>query len=212
MFIQNKYTKWYNNIISSANNRIIAGYTEKHHIVPKSIGGTDDHSNIVILTAKEHFICHLLLTRMTTGLHNKSMWHAAWKMANQKREYQYRYKVSSRIYEIIKASNAKALSEANTGKPSGRKGIPCTWGNKISASLKGIKPTVERNAKISVALTGRTRSKEECQAISNGLKGRTSPTKGLKYSEESKEKIAQARRGLKRQYLPDGSFIMVKPI
>jgi hypothetical protein len=211
MFIQNKYTHWYNTIISKAQQRDVSGYIEKHHIIPKSLGGSDDAENLVKLTAKEHFICHLLLTKMTTGKANKSMWHAAWKIVNQQNEYQLRYKVNSRMYEMIKTSNAKALSESLTGKPSGRKGVPCTWGDKISATLKGNKPTAERNAKVSESLTGRKRSKEECAAISNGLKGRTSPTKGLKYSDESKAKISAARKGSKRHYLLDGTFIMIKP-
>ena len=37
---------------------------ERHHIVPKSMDGTDDEGNIVNLTAREHFIAHLLLHRM----------------------------------------------------------------------------------------------------------------------------------------------------
>jgi hypothetical protein len=61
------------------------------------------------------------------------------------------------MYEIIKRDNAVALSEATTGKPSGRKGKPCTWGDKISQTLKGRKPTAERNAKVSKALTGKVR-------------------------------------------------------
>lgn len=36
-------------------------YFESHHIVPKSLGGSDDNSNLVLLTAKEHYIAHLLL-------------------------------------------------------------------------------------------------------------------------------------------------------
>jgi 5-methylcytosine-specific restriction endonuclease McrA len=157
MFIQNKYTRWYHNIVEQAQNRIIDGYVEKHHIIPRSLGGTDDRSNLVILTAKEHFICHLLLTRMTVGLDKRSMWHAAWNMINQRRVYQQRYKVSSRMYELIKRNNAQSLSAANIGKPSGRKGQPCTWGDKISKTLTGRKPTAERNAKVSTALTGRVR-------------------------------------------------------
>jgi len=194
MFIQNKYTKWYNSIVTNARHRNTDGYVEKHHIIPKSLGGTDKKTNLVKLTAKEHYICHLLLTKMTIGLANRSMWHAAWKMINQKREYQHRYKVSSRMYETIKVSNAKALSDANKGKPSGRKGKPCTWGDKISATLKGNKPSAERNAKVSASLTGRIRSEEERQAISNGLKGRTSPTKGMKYSAETRAKMSASRR------------------
>jgi hypothetical protein len=194
MFIQNKYTKWYNSIVSTAQQRNIDGYVEKHHILPKSLGGTNKKSNLVKLTAKEHYICHLLLTRMTKGLANRSMWHAAWKMINQKRDYQHRYKVSSRMYASIKISNAKALSESNKGKPSGRKGKPCTWGDKISATLIGNKPSAERNAKVSASLTGRVRSEEERQAISKGLKGRTSPTKGMKYSAETRAKMSASRR------------------
>jgi len=38
-FLKNKYTKWYFNIVSAAQNRDISGYTEEHHIIPKSLGG-----------------------------------------------------------------------------------------------------------------------------------------------------------------------------
>lgn len=60
-----KYTKWYYNIVSS--NKIRPPnlrYTETHHIIPRCLGGSDDESNLVKLTAKQHFICHLLLTKM----------------------------------------------------------------------------------------------------------------------------------------------------
>ena len=52
------YLNIYNSIIDRAKTRNLPGYTEKHHVVPKSIGGSDDKSNIVELTAKEHFVCH----------------------------------------------------------------------------------------------------------------------------------------------------------
>ena len=38
-FLQNKYTKWYLDIISSARSRTMSGYTEQHHVIPKSLGG-----------------------------------------------------------------------------------------------------------------------------------------------------------------------------
>ncbi len=40
------------------------GYSENHHIIPRSLGGSDEQYNIVSLTAKEHFICHLLLVKI----------------------------------------------------------------------------------------------------------------------------------------------------
>lgn len=71
-FKQNKYTKWYYNIIEAANLRpLISGYIEKHHIIPKSLGGSDKKINIVPLTAREHFIVHLLLIRM---VHEKEVY------------------------------------------------------------------------------------------------------------------------------------------
>lgn len=69
MFIPNKYTTWYTNIVSKATerNRQQGQYYERHHILPKCMGGTNHKSNLVYLTGKEHFICHLLLTKMTDG-------------------------------------------------------------------------------------------------------------------------------------------------
>lgn len=186
MFITNKYTKWYYNIVATAQARISSGYTEKHHIIPKSIGGTNEKENLVILTAKEHFICHLLLTKMTTGTQNRSMWHAAWKMANQKRKYQDRYIVTSKIYEIIKIANAKALSESNTGKPVlSRRGITNSieHNEKLRQANLGKTRSAESIAKQSATMTGRKRSAEFCEAVSKGLKGRESPTKGMEWTQ-----------------------------
>ena len=67
IFINNKYTNWYNSIINNAKNRTITGYTENHHIIPRSLNGTNTSENLVRLTAREHFVCHLLLTKMTVG-------------------------------------------------------------------------------------------------------------------------------------------------
>ena len=52
IFIENKYTRYYYSIIDRAKNRSITGYTENHHIIPKSLGGTNQKHNLVKLTAK----------------------------------------------------------------------------------------------------------------------------------------------------------------
>lgn len=46
---------------------------QEHHILPSSLGGSDEKSNLVLLTPREHYICHLLLTRMTTGSDRSKM-------------------------------------------------------------------------------------------------------------------------------------------
>lgn len=68
MFLDNKYTKVYYQIINRALTKPYKkvkndGY-QKHHIIPKCIGGTDDLENLVVLTFKEHRVCHCLLIKM----------------------------------------------------------------------------------------------------------------------------------------------------
>jgi hypothetical protein len=58
------YQKIYDSLISRARNRVLEGYTEKHHIIPKCLDGTDDAANLVALTAEEHFLAHQLLVKL----------------------------------------------------------------------------------------------------------------------------------------------------
>lgn len=82
---QNKYTKWYEQLVNKAKNRTLSGdvYTETHHIVPHCISQDNSKDNLVVLTAREHYIAHLLLWRMgmPSKWHNKMMM-ALWVMTN----------------------------------------------------------------------------------------------------------------------------------
>ena len=74
MFIENKYTNWYYTIINNAKNRkILNDDVEKHHIIPKSLGGNNSKNNLVNLSYREHFLCHWLLIKMTDGKNNMKM-------------------------------------------------------------------------------------------------------------------------------------------
>lgn len=68
IFLQNKYTTIYFKIIEKAKQRqlikVKGDNYQNHHIVPRCLGGTDDISNIIALTYKEHRVCHCLLIRM----------------------------------------------------------------------------------------------------------------------------------------------------
>ncbi len=109
MYLHNKYTTWYNNIITNAQVRVIDGYTEKHHIIPKSFGGSNKKDNLVSLTAREHFICHLLLTKMTHGKQQQQMIHSAhFLMTN--------HKIQSRTYEMVKRMKSELLKIDNPMK------------------------------------------------------------------------------------------------
>lgn len=65
------YVKIYNDLIESAKtkhrDKRSGVYYEKHHILPKSWGGTDEDFNLVLLTAREHWVAHLLLVKCASG-------------------------------------------------------------------------------------------------------------------------------------------------
>jgi hypothetical protein len=65
-YINNKYTTIYYKIINRARqeNRIKTSGFYSHHVIPKCLGGTNDPNNLVLLTYKEHRVCHCLLIKM----------------------------------------------------------------------------------------------------------------------------------------------------
>jgi len=119
MFIQNKYTRIYYNIINCAkdqNRSKSGGYFENHHIIPKSVGGTDNASNLVLLTAREHFICHHLLTKITSGTSYRSMLYAFNMMlVDSKNNNKYSFSVNKK-FESYKKRLIIKLSKSRQGK------------------------------------------------------------------------------------------------
>lgn len=104
IFINNKYTRWYYVIINRATTRSVSGYAEKHHIIPKSFGGSNKKSNLVNLTVREHYICHLLLTKMVTGEYRAKMIYALSLMKPKTKH-------NSTLYEKLKIEGNIARSK-----------------------------------------------------------------------------------------------------
>jgi len=172
MYLQNKYTVYYYNIVTRAKSRVLLQehYVEKHHIIPKSLGGDHNSSKLVKLTAREHLICHLLLIRMTTGNDKHKMIYAAWRMMFASKKHN-RVKPTARIYESIRIEMAKIASVRGKGRRHSEeskkkisnsklgksRNITPEWRARIAASQTGIKkvPCSEQTKKkISEALTG----------------------------------------------------------
>ena len=107
------YKSVYENIIKYAKTRInLTGYYETHHILPKSLGGTNDVSNLVKLTPREHFICHWLLVKMFnkgTKERNK-MLYAFWMMKNNPSKNGERY-TNSIADEKLRIEHSKVVCE-----------------------------------------------------------------------------------------------------
>lgn len=121
--LTNKYSKTYFAITSNAKQRITEGYTELHHIVPQSMGGSNDKENLVELTAREHFICHWLLIKMTEGEDRSKMLYALNGMKAENR-YQQRYhtQITARVYEKYRIEHAENHSKRMKGRPAWNKG------------------------------------------------------------------------------------------
>lgn len=109
------YLKHYKLLIEKASKRTVDKniYTERHHIIPRSEGGTDDLSNIVRLYPREHFIAHWLLYRDNPTISRGF----AFNMMSCNRRGTYQ--PSSRAY----AEGVEAAAKANTENFTGRKAI-----------------------------------------------------------------------------------------
>jgi len=115
IFIDNKYTRIYYSIIERSQSRILSDdvYTERHHVIPRSLGGGESKSNLAILTAREHYICHWLLVKMTEGKAKRSMGHALRMMLAKNKHTNGRYIPKSKLYDLVK----KTANEASKGRP-----------------------------------------------------------------------------------------------
>ena len=124
MYLTNKYTRWYYNIITRAQERSITGYTERHHIIPRSLGGGNTKSNLVNLTAREHFICHWLLTKFTDGNNKEKMIYALHRMQGQNKYHnRYETKITARVYEHVRIQHAQIHSKNMKGCVAWNKGL-----------------------------------------------------------------------------------------
>jgi hypothetical protein len=167
MYLTNKYTRWYYNIIQRAQTRSISGYTEQHHIIPRSLGGNNTKDNLVALTAREHFVCHLLLTKMTVNLFKQKMCFAFWLLCNNANKHQQRYKATSNTYAKIRNEYSKIVSLKYRGVS---KGYASFAGKKHSVETKKLQSEVK--------------------------KGSLNPNFGKKHSTDTKMKIGLTHKGI----------------
>jgi len=194
-------------------------YYEKHHVLPKCMGGLNNKENLVLLTAKEHFICHKLLLEIYPN--EKGLFYAYKAMCNMRNSNLRDYIVGSREYERVKIKHGikysgenhymfgrkfseetkEKLRQANLGKNNPLYGIGHSEETKIKMSKSrkgkyvGVKLSKETKGKISESLKGRKHSEETKIKISKSLRGKFL---GKKLSEETKEKIKQGNLGKKQ--------------
>jgi len=143
------YEKIYYEIINKALRKELSGqrwkgdgnYYEKHHIKPRSLKGTDYNNNLVLLTAKEHYLCHwLLVKRYKIGtLERKKMLKAWFMMAGIGDTG--RVKNSMKDYEKYRSELGKYMSIIQIGNNNSSYGSHW-YTNYITGEYKKLKPPV----------------------------------------------------------------------
>jgi hypothetical protein len=194
MFLDNKYTKWYYQIIEKSRLSFNDGYHEIHHIIPRSLGGSNDPTNLVRLSAREHFICHLLLTRMVEDNLRYKTSKAFTMMSNISGPGQERYIVNSYLYEILK-KNTMVPEDVRIKMSVSQKN---RFKNK-PGTFSGKKHSEVTKKRMSISAS-RPRSAAWKQSASINRKGRAAPNLGIPHSEETKEKMRRANSGEKNGF------------
>ena len=165
------YQRIHDAIIDRARNRILHGYVEKHHVIPRCIDVTSKET--VKLTAREHFIVHKLLCEIYPNEHKLvyAYWMMSRKVSNSK--YQRDYSVSNRDYEQAK----QLFSEVSSIRQKGQK-LSEEHKQKLRIAAKTrktrtpIKHSTETKQKLSSLWKGTTRSLEDRKKISDGQRGK----------------------------------------
>ena len=192
-------------------------YYEKHHIIPKSCGGSNDPDNLILLTFKEHFFAHRLLVEIYNGELKRKMNYALWRMSSSNKNH--KRIINSSQYSICRQAqlNAKTnhsrseitkkkISDGHKGKKLSqetkeklrkinlgkRRVISEETKKKIGESNKGKKRTNEVNEKNRLRNIGKKQSIETIDKRRKKLLGKPRPTEvidRIKKNNTQKKKV-----------------------
>lgn len=197
-FSQNKYTRWYYKIVNRAQTRAVENgqYYERHHIVPRSLGGLNNKENLVYLTAREHFIAHWLLTKMTQGADQKKMAYACKQMMHSHAPSQERYRINGKTYQSLRQN----LNETLKGRE-----FTAEWQAKLKSAAQKRAANEDKKAKqlrrenmIKANKSRKGEKRSWMQGSKNyffgkKLTGESNSFYGKKHSEETLKKLKQPK-------------------
>ncbi len=188
------YKKHYDALTERALNRTIGDYVEKHHIIPRCMGGSDDIFNLVKLTPEEHYVAHQLLVKIYPS--NRSLVFAAHMMGATRQ--------NNKVYGWLKRKYIQSCI-----------GVPKSEEAKMNMSLakqdyipwnKGIKigSDYANNGSWSIGNIPWNKGKEH-------MVGNKNPAFGKIWNSEKRDKMSSTNKGRKRMYREDGTFYYVYP-
>jgi len=165
------YLNRYNKFIGALKAQTIDGYYELHHIIPKSSGGSNDKSNLVALTARQHYIAHWMLWKA----YGENMTRAFFMMSSVGR-YE---RVSSKTYDKARKDYSAQVKIQMANKPNIPK-FTLEHREKLRQAKLGRKLSEETKEKIRQSRLGKKMSKEFCKKVSEAKKGKSNGRLGYK--------------------------------
>jgi len=120
-------------------------YMERHHIIPKSLKGSNDSSNLIWLYAEEHYYAHKLLA--LENPQDEKLQYAWWNMSHcQGRGNNRNFTPSAEDYAQARQSFVNNMSGENNPYY-GHSGIKATWYGKTHSKEAREKVSKARKAK-----------------------------------------------------------------
>lgn len=176
------HQKHYDLLIERARARVLSGYVEVHHIVPRCIGGSDDKDNLVQLTAEEHYVAHQLLHKIHP--HIKGLLFAVISMSGNRWSGR-----NNKSYGWVRRKNAEMQSENSLERWKDPE-----YRSKHKDAMDVLRSNPEYVKKVADALSkahkGRVKSAEERANIAEAGRNR----KPRVFSEQARANMAEARR------------------
>lgn len=182
------YKRIYDNLIERAKTRTIDGYTEKHHIIPRCMNGSDDDSNLVRLTPEEHYIAHLLLVKIYPD--NSKLVYAANMMCVSSDSHNGERQSNKRhgwLRRKMAEAHSKRIRDRMENDPEYRAKVS-EWARKMGKAMKGVKRGPEFSRKLAERNRNTVMREETKRKIGEANKGR-------KRTEEYKRKHSERYKG-----------------
>ena len=151
------YLNRYNKFIDALKEQAIDGYYELHHIIPKSSGGSNDKSNLIALTARQHYIAHWLLWKTYGGNLSRAFF-----MMSSVGRYQ---RVNSKTYDKARKDYSEQVKIQMANKPNVPKFTP-EHREKLRQAKLGRKLSEETKEKIRLKALGRKLTEKTKMKIS----------------------------------------------
>jgi hypothetical protein len=173
------YKRIYNEFIENRKLKVIHGYSESHHILPRAMGGNNSKSNLIKLSAEDHFFAHVLLSKIDVRQkHALAMMMTGAKHLKGRKLRRHVGAARRVLGQPLLEETKKKMSDAHS-KPEAKA--------KVSKQFKGITLSDEHKAKIKSGLANMDAAKRA------SMKEKMSKSRaGKPLSEEHKKNLSIA--------------------